>query len=1360
MTRNVIFSMFTLILLWGCNDSKGVFSPESEAVKAVPFARLIGQGEVVTIEFSDFVESESSWSLTSKFEDSNGVLTVIGRTFNSITVRADYAGATVVDWGISNEDGSLSSSQALIVVQGHSNNSNNVPDATPLMLELEADQISHIDLRKVVHDSDDDELQVTQFVQLGDRFKQDGLDVVYTPANFTGHDFGYYAVDDGNGGKSIGIISIVVDDGTPKTMVGSFSDDKTMEIEPGEADSIEAVIPEEGVLLRYLSVSGRVSKINANELFYQAGEDGDSETFITVTVDNLGKRLLQSEVVVNVINKDSYISAAPYIINMKEGDTSEFDITPFVASNKQWRLSSVVESSGSVEVVSVKTPKFTLKAISEGSSTLNYTVTNEDGIEATSQIMVAVNQRDNVPPVAENIALATNSESPITINLNHYIYDPDGDSVSVTNLEQGESTRFNLSGSIIHYEPKGYVGTDSAVYEVSDERGATTFASIIVNVEDSNPITLNNAPTAKGYAVATSSDTPVSIDLVALGLISDADGDPLTIKILSGTDKVIVNGSTLTYTPAGYFGTEEVVYQVSDGRGGSAAETIVYSVSDASTPNSPPKAEVMTHTVSLLSVLEQPNFNIDLSSQVSDLDGDSVTLTEVYGGLNSVEIVGPLTLRYSAVNLIEQDKVSYVVSDGNGGLAYSSVNVIIQNKAPITSPVNVEVDPYVSPSASIEIDLTEYISDSEDLQLKEISNVNSPATLFQDGLKLTYSPNGVERVESLRYTVTDGMSSSSNIITIVSASKGSLSAEDFTAMSLQMNDTSVELDVSPYVDNSSGRPVYISEVLGAKFGVVKVTPDSTKFSYTPSNISFGDEHLTYVITDNEGHYASANIGLTVEASPKPQLTNVIVTEESGVIHVEVTCTDCDKDKTDYQFDIDGMPVGVNSSFYPLVGDERTKNIGVTITAKNAYCTINNTGVNGGNACKTVKGKVVVTAGTIESGSAFSGLERTGQVVSGVKNDGSVESFSLTPEYSDSTGVDHLLNNVVSVTTTIGASAALKQNGTVVTWGQDIRGGDSSSVAQHLYDVKAISSNYDAFAALKTDGTVVSWGHTSASGSSIAATLTDVKRIVGDVVRFVAIKEDGTVTEFGGIPWLDLAESEFISIESVESTLQGVVDVSINVGASAAITSEGKVVTWGEKLSGGDSSYVKDALQNVVDITRTSNSFVALKSDGSLVIWGSVDTTGLPINSGVVTFPGRKVVQVVGNDSDSYAALLDNGEVVSWGDESKGGNHIGDIGALYNVSELFPRQGGFVAVFHDGSVKAWGGSLFVLGLTSLNSQLAQFEDVKEVITSLNSIVGLKHDGKIHVVTGLPVELPSEEELYGLVEIYKELNLSDE
>eukprot|EP00927_Polykrikos_kofoidii_P008347 TRINITY_DN13468_c0_g1_i1.p1 TRINITY_DN13468_c0_g1~~TRINITY_DN13468_c0_g1_i1.p1 ORF type:complete len:106 (-),score=17.78 TRINITY_DN13468_c0_g1_i1:80-397(-) len=75
-------------------------------------------------------------------------------------------------------------------------------------------------------------------------------------------------------------------------------------------------------------------------------------------------------------------------------------------------------------------------------------------------------------------------------------------------------------------------------------------------------------------------------------------------------------------------------------------------------------------------------------------------------------------------------------------------------------------------------------------------------------------------------------------------------------------------------------------------------------------------------------------------------------------------------------------------------------------------------------------------------------------------------------------------------------------------------------------------------------------------------------------------------------------------ETISVVEEGVVQVTASTAAFAAVKSDGSVVTWGDDLSGGNSSSVAGKLEEgVVQVIASSAAFAVVKSDGSVVTWG-------------------------------------------------------------------------------------------------------------------------------------------------------------
>lgn len=131
-----------------------------------------------------------------------------------------------------------------------------------------------------------------------------------------------------------------------------------------------------------------------------------------------------------------------------------------------------------------------------------------------------------------------------------------------------------VSGNSVTYTPKAnFNGTDTFTVTVTDKAGLSATQTVTVNVA-----AVNDAPTfaAATQAVDVTEDAPKDVTLAA----TDVDGDTLTYTAATASKgTVAISGSKLTYTPnADYNGADSVVVTASDGKGGTATQTINFTV--------------------------------------------------------------------------------------------------------------------------------------------------------------------------------------------------------------------------------------------------------------------------------------------------------------------------------------------------------------------------------------------------------------------------------------------------------------------------------------------------------------------------------------------------------------------------------------------------------------------------------------------------------------------------------------------------------------------------------------------------------------------------------------------------------------
>jgi hypothetical protein len=163
----------------------------------------------------------------------------------------------------------------------------------------------------------------------------------------------------------------------------------------------------------------------------------------------------------------------------------------------------------------------------------------------------------------------------------------------------------------------------------------------------------------------------------------------------------------------------------------------------------------------------------------------------------------------------------------------------------------------------------------------------------------------------------------------------------------------------------------------------------------------------------------------------------------------------------------------------------------------------------------------------------------------------------------------------------------------------------------------------------------------------------------------------------------------------------------NIGAFAALKSDGSVVTWGGNM-GGDSSAVASQLSSgVSQIFSNAYAFAALKTDGSVVAWSDPNFGG--DSSGVASQLSSGVTQIYSN-AVAFAALKSDGSVVTWGGSDSGGNSTAVAGQLsFGVTQIFSNGGAFAALKSNGSVVTWDDSKFGGNSSAVAGQLSSDSD---------------------------------------------------
>ena len=228
-------------------------------------------------------------------------------------------------------------------------------------------------------------------------------------------------------------------------------------------------------------------------------------------------------------------------------------------------------------------------------------------------------------PVANAQSIGADEDTATAVTLSGS--DVDGDSLIFSVLSGPAHGTLSGSGANLIYTPDAdYNGPDSFTYVANDGWTDSTAASVSLTVQ-----AVNDAPVANVQSIGTDEDTAKAVTLSG----SDADGDSLTFRVVSGPAHGTLSGSgaNLTYTPAAnYNGPDSFTYVANDGAIDSAAASVsltVQAVNDAPAFTSPATFAVAENNTTIG------------TAAATDIEGNPVTFAIAGGADQALFAIDP-----------------------------------------------------------------------------------------------------------------------------------------------------------------------------------------------------------------------------------------------------------------------------------------------------------------------------------------------------------------------------------------------------------------------------------------------------------------------------------------------------------------------------------------------------------------------------------------------------------------------------------------------------------------------------------------------------------------------------------------------
>lgn len=314
-------------------------------------------------------------------------------------------------------------------------------------------------------------------------------------------------------------------------------------------------------------------------------------------------------------------------------------------------------------------------------------------------------------------------------------------------------------------------------------------------------------------------------------------------------------------------------------------------ITSNSTPNQSPVADDDAVTVD-----EDNSIAIAVLDNDSDPDGDELTVDSFAQPTNGTVTNSNSVLTYTPnANFNGADVFTYTISDGQGGLASATVNIVVNavNDQPVAVNDSASTDEDTAVTFNVVNNDTDV--DGDTLTLAAVGNpANGTVTSNASG-EITYTPAaGFFGSDSFSYTVSDGsLTAVGTVIVSVSevnqapvAGDDNAVVDEDSAVAIVVLDNDTDADSDVLIVDSFGQGSNGS-----------VTNSNSVLTYTPNANFNGTDSFTYTISDGRGGQSTATVNVVINAvNDQPVATDDSTsTDEDTSVTFNVINNDTDVD---------------------------------------------------------------------------------------------------------------------------------------------------------------------------------------------------------------------------------------------------------------------------------------------------------------------------------------------------------------------------------------------------------------------------------------------------------------------------------
>ena len=742
--------------------------------------------------------------------------------------------------------------------------------------------------------------------------------------------------------------------------------------------------------------------------------DANGQTTLTITVgDGTDSVSTQVRVTVNAVNDPPILSVSQDALTLNE-DFSTTEVITVTSSDVDGDTLTLTVSESTTGVVTVTTSASGFRVVSilnvNGPTTLTVRVTDLDGLFASTDVIVVVNEINDPPVLSVSPDALTLNEDFVTTEVITVISsDVDGDTLTLT---VSESTTGVVSVST------SSVGIQ--VISIADANGQTTLTITVgdgtASVSTHVLVTVNAVNDPPILSVSPDALT-LNEDFVTTEVItvtnSDVDGDTLTLTVSESTTGVI----TVTTLASGVQvvsilnanGQTTLTITVGDGTASVSTRVLV----TVNAVNDPPILSVLQNALTLN---EDFSTTEVLTVTRSDVDGDTLTLTvsESTTGVVSLSTSSAGIQVVSNADANGQTTLTITVGDGTASV---STRVLVT--------VNAVNDPPVISVSTASLILAEDFATTEVLTVISSDADGDTLTLTVSEsttgvVSVSTSSAGVQVISiadangqtTLIITVGDGTASVSSQVLITVNAVNDPPVLSVSQDALTLNEDFSTTEVLTVTSSDVDGDTLALTVSESTTGVVTVTTSASGFQVVSILNANGQTTLTITVGDGTAS-VSTQVLITVNAVNDPPVLSVsqnalTLNEDFSTTEV-ITVTSSDVDGDTLTLTVSESTTGVVSVSTSSAGVQV-----ISIADANGQTTLT---ITVGDGTASVSTQVLITVNAVNDPPVLSVLQNaltlnedfsTTEVITVTSSD--VDGDTLTLTVSEST------TGVVSVST--------------------------------------------------------------------------------------------------------------------------------------------------------------------------------------------------------------------------------------------------------------------------------------------------------------------------------------------------------